>query len=32
MVLMSDKFKVKSVMKEVGMFVIEGSDGLFKSY
>ncbi|MCQ2681391.1 acetyl-CoA carboxylase biotin carboxylase subunit [Helicobacter pylori] len=32
MALMSDKSKAKSVMKEVGMPVIEGSDGLLKSY
>ncbi|WRA11261.1 acetyl-CoA carboxylase biotin carboxylase subunit [Helicobacter pylori] len=32
MALMSDKSKAKSVMKEAGMPVIEGSDGLLKSY
>ncbi|GHS40452.1 acetyl-CoA carboxylase biotin carboxylase subunit [Helicobacter pylori] len=32
MALMSDKSKAKSVMKESGMPVIEGSDGLLKSY
>ncbi len=32
MALMSDKAKAKSVMKEAGMPVIEGSDGLLKSY
>ncbi|MFS7886271.1 hypothetical protein ACMAWI_06380 [Helicobacter pylori] len=29
---MSDKAKAKIVMKEAGMPVIEGSDGLLKSY
>ncbi len=32
MALMSDKSKAKSVMKEAGMPVIEGSEGLLKSY
>ncbi|WQX69149.1 acetyl-CoA carboxylase biotin carboxylase subunit [Helicobacter pylori] len=32
MALMSDKAKAKIVMKEAGMPVIEGSDGLLKSY
>ncbi len=32
MALMSDKSKAKSVMKEAGMPVIEGSNGLLKSY
>ncbi|MGL2509500.1 acetyl-CoA carboxylase biotin carboxylase subunit [Helicobacter pylori] len=32
MALMSDKSKAKSVMKESGMPVIEGSEGLLKSY